>query len=166
MLPRFLRSALDSAPPLPSSSRSSLSAFLSLSLSLHVALSLFFLVRFSPSLFFSVPLFFLLSLSATYFSLSLPYSSLTRYHTNSLFPSFYLPTYLRRSHVILLPSWRFYKSSLPATGTIDSVARSCFSKIVKIFSLEVRKEREKAIVNHLQFLLDLKKYYSYDIHTG
>lgn len=131
MLPRFLRSALDSAPPLPSSSRSPLSAFLSLSL--HVALSLFFLVRFSPSLFFSVLLFFLLSLSATYFSLSLPYPSLTRYHTNSLFPSFYLPTYLRRSHVILLPSWRFYKSSLPATGTIDSVARSCFSKIVKIF---------------------------------
>lgn len=142
MLPRFLRSALDSAPPLPSSSRSPLSTFLSLCL--FMLLSLFFLIRFSLSLFFSVLLFFLLSLSATYFSLFLPYPSLTRYHTNSLFPSFYLPTYLRRSHVILLPSWRFYKSSLPATGTIDFVARSCFSKIVKIFSSKRKESNSKS----------------------
>lgn len=95
MLPRFC-AALSILHPLFPPLLALLYLPFSLSLCLSTFLSLFFLIRFSPSLFFFVLLFFLLSLSATYFSLFLPYPSLTRYHTQ-LSLSLLLPFHLSPS---------------------------------------------------------------------
>lgn len=149
MLPRFLRSALDSAPSLPSSSLRHLfpclSYYLSFSLCFilchssslpsYLVLSTFLTLSFSLfhfSLFISVPLSrslsLFLSLSAIYLSLSF-YTPHCRYHASLsrarslLFISVALMILLRvgdsANRHCLLPYDRFR-------------SRSCFSKISKV----------------------------------
>lgn len=119
MLPRFLRSALDSVPL--SSSLPDLSFYLSFPLHFYLSFFIFYLsfpasLSRSPSLPLPLPL-------APIF----PYSSSPPHQhclTLSLFR--YIPVSVALT--ILLPSWRFRKSSLPATAR-SIPQRSCFSKI-------------------------------------
>lgn len=129
MLPRFLRSALDSAPSLPSSSLRHffpcLSYYLSFSLcfilchssslSSYLVLSTFLTLSFSLfhfSSFISVPSSFSLSFCYLFVPIvlypSLPLSCISLSRARSLL-------FISVALMILLPSWRFRKSSLLAT---------------------------------------------------
>lgn len=98
--------------------------------SLSLSLTLYFF------LFISLPLSIwrLLSLSAIYFSL-FPFTLRCHYYTYFLFFSLFL--LISVTLTILLPSWRFCKSSrLPAI--VRSISHNVFSKISKQSSIQAQ----------------------------
>lgn len=112
--------------------------YLPFSLCLSTLLSLFFLVRFSPSLFFFRSSIFP-SLFICHLFFPVPLLPLSHPLSHKLSLSLLLPSHLSPS-LSCDSATELAILQIVTASTIDSVARSCFSKIVKIFSLEVRKE--------------------------